>query len=179
MDQRKQANAVFQLQAIENRIHSIRGCKVMIDSDLAELYDVGTRDLNRAVKRNAARFPADFMFVLTKEEAESLRCQSGTAKERRGGRRNLPYAFTEQGVAMLSSVLHSDRAVRVNVTIMRAFVRMREMRASNTELGRRLDALEARYDERFSEVFLAIRELMEQRVRSDRRRIGFRPPAKG
>ncbi len=117
------------------------------------------------------------MFVLTKDEADALRFQFGTSNSGRGGRRHLPYAFTEQGVAMLSSVLHSDRAVRVNVTIMRAFVRMREMLASNSVLARKLQELEARYDGRFRKVFEAIRELMlEEPVTRKRRWIGFRAP---
>ena len=114
------------VEIIERNIYLIRGQKVMLDSDLAKLYGVETFNLNKAVKRNISRFPQDFMFQLTKEEADSLRFQIGLSKaEGRGGRRYLPYAFTEQGVAMLSSVLRSDRAVQVNIAIMRAFVKLR------------------------------------------------------
>jgi hypothetical protein len=121
---------------IERRIYLIRGQKVMLDSDLAELYLVPTFRLNEAVKRNRARFPEDFMFQLTKEEATSLTSQIAMSKsEGRGGRRTLPYAFTEHGVAMLSSVLNSDRAVQMNILIIRAFVRLREVRASPRSHG--------------------------------------------
>ena len=165
---------------VERRILLLRGQKVMLDSDLAELYEVETKMLNRAVKRNQDRFPGDFMLQLTVEEAENLRYQNGTSNLRsqngtsslksqsvisnarrvHGGRRYLPYAFTEQGVAMLSSVLRSKRAVMVNVEIMRAFVRLRQMLASNAELARKLAALEKKYDAQFKIVFDAIRELM-------------------
>ncbi len=120
-----------------------------------------TFNLNKAVKRNIDRFPQDFMFQLTKQEADSLRFQIGMSKkEGRGGRRYLPYAFTEQGVAMLSSVLNSERAVKVNIEIMRAFVSLRQMLASNAELARKLDALEKKYDHQFKVVFDAIKQLM-------------------
>src|SRR3989304_935083 len=139
--------AIVQMEIIEGKILLIRGQKVMLDSDLAELYGVETFNLNKAVKRNIDRFPSDFMFQLTKEEADSLRFQIGMSKTTgRGGRRYLPYAFTEQGVAMLSSVLNSKGAVQVNIAIMRAFVRLREMIASNKELAKRFDDLEKRYD---------------------------------
>ncbi len=111
----------------------------MLDADLAELYEVETKSLNRAVQRNVSRFPADFMFQLTVEEAAALRCQFGTSNEGRGGRRYHPYAFTEQGVAMLSRVLRSPRAVEVNIAIMRAFVKLREMIASHRQLAQRLN----------------------------------------
>jgi hypothetical protein len=126
------------------------------------------------VKRNRERFPADFMFRLTARELECLRSQNVTAKPGRGGRRAPPYAFTEQGVAMLSSVLRSARAVRVNIEIMRAFVQLRRVLASNAELARALDALETRYDAQFEAVFQAIRELMAPPA-AQRKRIGFRP----
>lgn len=144
----------------------------MLDSDLAELYEVDTGALNRAAKRNPGRFPPDFMMRLTTEEAARLRCQSGISK--RGGRRYLPFAFTEQGVAMLSSVLQSERAVLVNVEIMRAFVRLRNMLASNVELARKLALLEQKYDAQFKVVFDAIRELMTP-VSAKQRSIGFAP----
>jgi hypothetical protein len=137
--------------------------------------DVETRTLNQAVQRNLARFPSDFMFRLTKEEVDSLRSQSVILKTGRGGHsKYLPYAFTEQGVAMLFSVLSSDRAVAVNIEIMRAFVRLREILAGHADLARRLDELEAKYDAAFAEVFEAIRQLMTPPTPSRKGRIGFR-----
>ena len=142
--------------------------------DLAKLYGVSAKVLNQAVRRNASRFPADFMFQLTGEEAAALRSQFVTLKTGRGQHRKYrPYAFTEQGVAMLSSVLHSERAIRVNIAIMRAFVQLREMIGSNKGLARRLNELEKKYDSQFRVVFEAIRELMaepEPKVK----RIGFK-----
>ncbi|MBI3043113.1 MAG: ORF6N domain-containing protein [Betaproteobacteria bacterium] len=158
-------------ERITRAILLIRGQKVMLDTDLAGLYDVDTGALNRAVKRNQGRFPADFMFQLSVEETENLRCQSGIS--RWGGRRFRPHAFTEQGVAMLSSVLRSERAVRVNIEIMRAFVQLRQMLASHADLARKLAALEKRYDAQFKVVFDAIRELTAQPAPPKRRRIGF------
>lgn len=160
-------------ERIETAIYLIRGEKVMLDRDLAFLYEVETKLLNRAVKRNLQRFPPDFMFQLTADEAEVLRCQIGTSKKGRGGRRYLPYVFTEQGVAMLSTVLNSERAVLVNIEIMRTFVKLRQMLASNAELSRRLDELESKYDKQFKVVFEAIRQLMSTPV-GDRKEIGFR-----
>jgi hypothetical protein len=175
---------------VERRIYLIRGERVMLDLDLAALYGVPTKSLNLAVKRNAARFPNDFMFQLTRAEAEGLRLQIGTSngsaslevpalrfqnetsKSRRGGRRYLPYAFTEQGVAMLSSVLRSKRAVHVNIAIMRTFVRLREMLLSNAGLARKLSALEKKYDAQFKVVFDAIRDLMTP-PEKPKRQIGF------
>ena len=130
----------------------------MLDSDLAELYGVPTQRMNEQVRRNIERFPSDFMFQLSTEETQSLRSQFATSK--RGGRRYLPYVFTEQGVAMLSSVLNSDRAVQVNIAIMRVFVKLREMIASNKDLAKRLDELEKKYDAQFKVVFDALRQLM-------------------
>lgn len=150
---------IIPIERIENRIIDLRGEKVMLDRDLAELYGVTTKSLNQAVTRNTDRFPEDFMFVLTPEELEDLKSQSVTS--RWGGRRYLPRAFTEQGVAMLSSVLRSPRAVQVNILIMRAFVKMRELLASHKDLARQLDALEKKYDKQFRVVFDAIRKLME------------------
>lgn len=144
----------------------------MLDVDWADLYGVPTKSLNLAVKRNVERFPEDFTFQLTKAEADSLTFQIETSKKLRGGRRYLPYAFTEQGVAMLSSVLHSKRAVMVNIGIMRAFVKLREMLASHRDLARKLAEMENRYDAQFKVVFDAIRELMEP-AKKPRRRIGF------
>ncbi len=159
---------------IESSILLLRDQKVILDHDLAMLYGVETKMLVRAVKRNLDRFPDDFMFQLSSEEIARLRCQFGTSNVRlgRGGRRYAPYAFTEEGVAMLSSVLHSPRAVAVNVEIMRAFVRLRRMLASNAELACKLDALEQKYDSQFKVVFDAIRELMTP-VSKPRREMGF------
>ena len=165
--------SVVPIERIESAIFLVRGHKVMVDRDLAALYGVTTFNLNKAVKRNADRFPEDFMFQLTAEEAGALRFQVGMSKGKgRGGRRYLPYVFTEQGVAMLSSVLRSRRAVQVNVEIMRAFVRLRRMLASNEELARKLAALEKKYDGQFRVVFDAIRELMTP-PESKKRKIGF------
>lgn len=145
----------------------------MLDSDLAELYGVPTFRLNEQVKRNIRRFPTDFMFHLTPEEAMSLRSQIAILKGGRGKHRKyLPYAFTEQGVAMLSSVLRSERAIEVNIAIMRAFVKLRRILGTHKELARKLEALEKRYDAQFRVVFDAIRELMKPSHPS-RRRIGF------
>ena len=130
------------MELIGQRIYVIRSQKIMLDSDLAELYRVETKALNRAVKRNPARFPADFMFRLTDDEAGSLRCQFGTSNENRGGRRYLPYVFTEHGVAMLSSVLNSERAVQMNILIVRAFVKLREVLATHRELARKMQRME-------------------------------------
>jgi hypothetical protein len=156
---------------IERHILLIRGEKVMLDADLAVLYQVQTRALTQAVKRNSERFPEDFMFQLSKEEFDYLRSQTVTSSW--GGRRYPPYAFTEQGVAMLSSVLRSTRAVQVNVEIMRAFVRLRRMLASNRKLEEQLNALERKYDKQFRVVFDAIRQLMEPPESATKRPIGF------
>ena len=176
-NRRMSERAPVAVERIARAIHRLRGHNVMLDSDLADLYDVQVKVLNQAVKRNRKRFPPDFMFRLTVHEAESLRSQIVTSKPRRGGRRTAPYAFTEQGVAMLSSVLRGSRAIRVNIAIMRAFIRLRVMLASNADLARKLDALEKKYDARFEVVFQAIRDLMTP-VPAPRKRIGFhKPPA--
>jgi len=156
---------------IEQAILVIRGQKVMLDADLAALYGVQTRVLVQAVRRHLNRFPDDFMFQVTKDEHDGLRSQS-VISSAHGGRRYRPYAFTEQGVAMLSSVLNSPRSIQVNVEIMRAFVRLRRQLESNAELARRLDELEQKYDQQFRIVFDAIRQLM---IPPDppRRRLGF------
>jgi hypothetical protein len=165
--------SVVPIERIESAIFLVRGHKVMVDRDLAALYGVTTFNLNKAVKRNADRFPEDFMFQLTAEEADALRFQVGMSKGKgRGGRRYLPYVFTEQGVATLSSVLRSKRAVQVNIEIVRAFVRLRRMLASNEDLARKLAALEKKYDAQFKVVFDAIRELMAPPV-PKKRKIGF------
>lgn len=153
-------------------IVSVREHKVLLDSDLATLYGVETKALNRAVKRNTDRFPEDFMFQLTREESDALRCQSGTSNKGRGGRRYLPYVFTQEGVAMLSSVLHSPRAVAVNIGIMRAFIRLRQMALSVDELARKVGTLERKYDDQFKIVFDAIRQLLTP-PDQPRKRIGF------
>jgi phage regulator Rha-like protein len=145
----------------------------MLDSDLAELYEVETKVLLQAVKRNVQRFPEDFMFQLNDEEFMNLRSQIVTSSSGHGGRRYLPYVFTEQGVAMLSSVLHSERAVQVNIAIMRTFVKLREMLSSNAELARKLNALEKKYDSQFKIVFDAIRQLMTP-PEKPKKKIGFR-----
>ena len=163
---------LLEAEDISRRIFTIRGQRVMLDADLAELYDVATFRLNEAVKRNSTRFPEDFMFRLTAEEYTSLISQIAISKPGRGGRRKMPYAFTEQGVAMLSSVLNSERAIQVNIAIMRAFVRMRKMLLSHEELARKVNALEGKYDAQFRVVFDAIRALMEP-PKPPRRRIGF------
>jgi hypothetical protein len=166
--------ALIPVEMIEQKILMIRGEKVMLDADLAELYGVPVRVLNQAVKRNIDRFPGDFMFQLSKEEDDSLRSQIVTLKKRRGEHRKyLPYVFTEQGVAMLSSVLNSERAVKVNIEIMRAFVSLRQMIASNVELARKLDAMEKKYDAQFKTVFDAIRQLMTP-PETKKKKIGFR-----
>jgi len=144
----------------------------MLDADLAALYGVDTRSLIQAVKRNRSRFPADFMFELNAEEDARLRSQTVISKTGRGGRRTRPYAFTEQGVAMLSSVLRSERAVAVNVEVMRAFVRLRAMLVGHEDLARKLAALERKYDAQFRVVFDAIRDLMAPPSKP-RRPIGF------
>jgi hypothetical protein len=156
---------------IERSIHLIRGQKVMLDRDLAELYGVETRVLKQAVRRNVKRFPPDFMFELTRQENQSLRSQNVTLERGRHSK-YLPFAFTEQGVAMLSSVLNSDRAIDVNIEIMRAFVRLRQLLAAHKDLARKLAALERKYDYQFKIVFEAIAELMTP-PEKPARKIGF------
>jgi len=163
------------MEVIEKRILWIRGHKVMLDADLAEIYGVPTKRLNEQVKRNSNRFPPDFMFQLNKEETEFLRSHPATSKAGRGGRRYEPFVFTEQGVAMLSSVLNSERAIEVNILIVRAFVKLREMISSHKDLSRRLNDLEGKYDAQFKVVFEAIRELMKppKLPPAPKRKIGF------
>ena len=158
---------------IEKAIYLIRGEKVMLDRDLAGLYGVRTHVLKQAVRRNKDRFPEDFMFVLNPTEFRNWRSQFVISKADRTGLRHPPMAFTEQGVAMLSSVLRSKRAITVNIEIMRAFVKLRQLLSSNTELARRLDELESKHDKQFKIVFDAIRQLMATTVRN-RKEIGFR-----
>ncbi|MHB1463715.1 MAG: ORF6N domain-containing protein [Thermoleophilia bacterium] len=166
--------ALVTLERIETHIFLIRGQKVLLSPHLAELYGVEPRVLVQAVKRNIERFPKDFMFQLSDEEYAGLKSQF-VISSWGGSRRAAPYAFTEQGVAMLSSVLRSKRAVQVNIEIMRAFVRLRRMLASNEELSRKLDALEQKYDAQFKAVFDAIRELMAPPRPKKKQPIGFAP----
>lgn len=159
------------VERIESKIFQIRGKKVMIDRDLAVLYGVETRVLIQAVKRNIHRFPQDFMFQLTREEFVGLRSQIVISN--RGGRRYLPYAFTEQGVAMLSSVLNSKRAVLVNIHIMRAFVNLRRVGLTYVGLKRKIEEMERKYDKQFAMVFQAIKQLLEPLPEEPKRKIGF------
>ena len=161
-------------ERIERAIFVFRGHRVMLDSDLALLYGVEIRALNQAVKRNIKRFPLDFMFQLTKDENQFLRSQFVTLKSGRGSHRKyLPFVFTEQGVAMLSTVLKSERAIEVNILIMRAFVRLREMISTHKDLAHKLDALEKKYDQQFAVVFQAIHQLMTS-PNPKKRSIGFK-----
>ncbi|MBI4765496.1 MAG: ORF6N domain-containing protein [Deltaproteobacteria bacterium] len=155
-------DSLIPVEVIERKIFLIRSQRVMLDADLAELYGVETRSLVQAVKRNSERFPPDFMFQLSQEEFESLRSQIVISKGK-GGRRYLPYVFTEQGVAMLSSVLNSQRAIEVNITIMRVFVRLRQIMVTHRVLAEKLGELEERiqdHDEQITDIFEAIRQLM-------------------
>jgi len=164
---------IVSIEHVARSIFVIRGQKVMLDFDLAALYGVPSGHLNRAVKRNIGRFPIDFMFQLGAEEARNLKCQIGISSW--GGRRSLPYAFTEQGVAMLSSVLKSERAVKVNIAIMRAFVKLREALETNRELARKFSELEKRvgeHDEEITAIIEAIRQLMAP-PKKPHREIGF------
>ena len=171
-------------------VHWIRHEKVILDFDLATLYGVQTGALNRAVKRNLDRFPADFIFQLSADEWQNLKCQSGISSDATGlgsrivtpdaygGRRTAPYAFTEQGVAMLSSVLRSTRAVEVNIAIMRTFVQLRRLMDSNRDLAKKIEAIESKYDQQFAVVFDAIKQLIAEdttRKAQPKRRIGFQP----
>jgi hypothetical protein len=168
---------IVPLERIERRIVLIRGQKVMLSTDLAELYEVEARVLVQAVKRNLSRFPPDFMFQLTEEEFGNLKSQF-VISSWGGRRRATPYAFTEQGVAMLSSVLRSERAVQVNIAVMRAFVQLRELLASHKELAQKLEDMQAKYDSQFQVVFDAIRQLMKpDDSATPNRKIGFRSDA--
>lgn len=187
---KNKSTSIISDEIIENKIFIIRGKKVMFDRDLAILYGVRTKELNKAVSRNKNRFPADFMFQLNKKEfdiwmsqvvisnedkLESLRFQIGTSN--RGGTRYMPYVFTEQGVAMLSSVLKSERAVQVNIQIMRTFTKIREMIISNKELRLKIESMEKKYDNKFHEVFDAIKRILITQVRDNSEstnRIGFK-----
>lgn len=168
----KAPTAALVLEHASRRILLVRGQRVMLDSDLAELYGVSTGRLNEQVKRNLERFPPDFMFELSPDEVATLRSQFAISKPGRGGRRYAPRVFTEHGVAMLSSVLNSECAVQVNIAVVRAFVRLREMLGSHEDLARRLAELEQKYDAQFRVVFDAIRQLMATPP-GESRRIGF------
>ena len=184
---------IASVEQIESQIFLIRGQKVMLDADLAELYGVETKRFNEQVRRNSERFPEDFMFQLTAEEFANLRSPFDTSSLRsqiatsnnsvgntagRGGRRYLPYAFTEHGAIMAASVLNSPRAVEASIQVVRAFVQLRQMLASNVELSGKLAALEKKYDIKFRAVFEAIRELMTPSDPKKKRPIGFAPWAK-
>ena len=164
-------NDLIPQQIIESKILILRGKKVMLDRDLAALYSVETKMLKRAVKRNIERFPDDFMFQLIKEEFGNLRCQNGTSSW--GGQRYLPYAFTENGVAMLSSILNSKRAIQVNIQIMRTFTKIREMLATHKELRQKIGEIEKKYDHQLKVVFDAIRQLMSP-PEAKKRKVGFK-----
>ena len=164
----------MELQIIQKRIFEIRGQRVMLDSHLAELYEVETRVLNQAVSRNNTRFPSDFIFQLTENEYETLTSQIVIAKkDNRGGRRSLPYVFTEQGVAMLSGVLNSDKAIAVNIAIMRTFVMIRQVALSYKDLADKIEALESTSDQRFKDVYEALDLLFEDKKFKNRNKIGF------
>lgn len=171
----------MELAGIQSKIHELRGQKVMLDFDLAELYATETKYLKRAVKSNLSRFPPDFMFELTKQEWNFLRCNFSTLEKGQGrGKytKYLPYAFTEQGVAMLSSVLKSDKAIDVNISIMRAFVFIRQYALSHQELTQKLKALENKYNTQFKDVYEALNYLIKKDkmevLQKERKRIGFK-----
>lgn len=166
-------NELVELGNITSRIYNVRGVKVMLDRDLAELYEVETRILKRNVRRHIKRFPSDFMFELSYEEFKGLRSQFGISK--RGGTRYMPMAFTEQGVAMLSGILNSDRAINVNIQIMRAFVQLRHMAIEHTELKREVEELRKQTEERFEIVFSVLDKLVSD-SKEDGRKIGFIEP---
>ncbi len=163
----------MELQIIQNRIYEIRGLKVMLDYDLAELYEVETRVLNQAVKRNMKRFPIDFMFQLNEEEVEILKSQFVTSSW--GGTRKLPFAFTEHGVTMLSSVLRSDKAIEINIQIVRAFIILRQYAFGYTELNQKLETFMLETNMQFNEIYQALTELASARIQDDkpRKRVGY------
>ena len=172
----KNTPALIPLGSVTSKIYLIRGKRVMFDSDLSELYSVKTKSLNLAVRRNLERFPSDFMFQLTSDEVEALRFQNETSKKGRGGRRYLPYVFTQEGVAMLSGILNSPRAVQANLLIMRAFIKLREMVATNELIRQKIEELERKYekhDKQFKVVFQALRDLLEPPKISKKKPIGF------
>jgi hypothetical protein len=163
----------MELQIIQNKIYEIRGCKVMLDSDLAELYEVETKVLNQGVKRNSTRFPEDFMFQLSDNEMQNLRSQFVTLENNNFSHfRYNPFVFTEQGVAMLSSVLRSEKAVQINIAIMRTFVAIRQYAFGYKDLKDKLDELEARYDNKFDDVYEVLDQLLSSK--NERKEIGFK-----
>lgn len=172
----KNKNSIVPIERIHKSILFIRGRNIILDKDIANLYGVETKVLNRAVSRNIGRFPEDFMFRLNAEEFKNLRFHFGTSSW--GGRRYPPYAFTEQGVAMLSSVLRSKRAIEVNIAIMRTFVKLREILAGNAALRRKIEAMERQYDEQFQHVFKILSEMTMQTPKS-KSQIGYLTEAKG
>lgn len=161
-------STIVPVERIQQSIYVIRGHKIILDSDLAALYGVSTKRLNEQVRRNIERFPADFMFQLSDKEAEHLRSQIATSKRSRGGRRYLPFAFTEQGVAMLSSVLKSERAVDVNIAIMRAFVKLRQILADNASLRRKIEE----HDEKIKYIFSILGDMLEE-YEKPKKQIGY------
>ena len=165
--------APMRIEAIKGKIFLIRGCRVMLDADLAELYGVPTFRFNEQVKRNRKRFPGDFMFQLTKDERESLISQFAMSKPGRGGRRSLPYVFTEHDALMAANILKSEKAIEASVYVVRAFVKLREMLTAHKDLARKLEALENKYDAQFKGVFDALRQLMA-RPEPKEKKIGFR-----
>jgi hypothetical protein len=170
------SSSLIPAERIERAILMIRDQKIMLDKDLAKLYGVSTKVFNQAVRRNQQRFPEDFMFQLSAEENEALRSQTVTLNRGRGQHRKYrPYAFTEHGVAMLSSVLRSERAITVNIEIIRVFVQLRQLLATHADLARKLEALEKKYDAHFQVVFEAIRQLMAPPPEPKKGRIGFHP----
>ena len=175
------SNVAVPVEIIQSKIYLIRGRKVMLDLDLAALYGVETKVLIQSVKRNLRRFPTDFMFQIVQREHDSLRSQFVTSKKGRGGRRYLPYVFTEQGVAMLSSVLNSNRAIDVNIQIMRVFTRLREIILSHKDMARKIDDLERKFmdhDQKIVLVFRAIKQLLKEKKEPPKPKtpFGFRPP---
>jgi hypothetical protein len=172
---KKKIESIVPVERIQRTILFIRDEKVILDKDLAILYGVETKVLNQAVSRNLDRFPPDFMFQLTDSEYQCLRSQIVTSKER-GGRQYKPYAFTEQGVAMLSSVLRSRRAVEVNIAIMRTFVQLRKILADNSLLRHKIESLERKYDEQFQQVFAVLEQMLDESP-EDKKQIGYHTEA--
>jgi len=175
MSEPNEEKGIVPAEYIEHSILIIRGEKVMLDSVLAEMYGVEAKRLNEAVKRNRTRFPSDFMFQLTREEYQVLKSQFATSKQRdpRGGKQKSPYVFTEYGVAMLSSVLKSERAIAVNIEIMRTFGKYRRLLVSNEDLMRKITKLEKEYDENFQVVFRVLKKLMQEPEKPKKQPIGF------
>ena|SRR3989338_1163534 len=177
MHAKNQSVTALTSERIISRIYMIRGKKVMLDSDLAIFYAVKTKVLNQAIKRNIDRFPEDFMFQLSEKEQESLRSQIVTSNKGRGGRRYQVYAFTEQGVAMLSAVLKSQKAIHISILIMRSFIQLRELLATNTQLRRKMEEMEGKYDRKFAVVFRVIQKLLQEETKP-KDEIGFQAQKK-